>query len=74
MRPSNKETIVKNKVIRVKNHVVKHRAKYAVAATLTVCTVIAYRNAKALNVFLIENGIDPDTYWLTPEDLESVAS
>lgn len=40
------------KIVKVKNHIRRNRAKYAAAATLTVCVAFQYRIASSWNEFL----------------------
>lgn len=51
-----------NKLTAVKNHVVRNRAKYAVAATLTVCVALQINNAKTWNAFLDKHGLTNEYY------------
>ncbi|QAU06271.1 hypothetical protein SEA_RICKMORE_37 [Gordonia phage Rickmore] len=45
------------KLITAKNHVLRNRAKYAVAATVTVCVAVQYKAASQWNEFLKENDL-----------------
>lgn len=45
------------KLIAAKKHVIRNRAKYAVAGTLTVCVAIQYKAATQWNDFLKENDL-----------------
>jgi len=51
------------KATSAKNHVIKHRAKYAAATTASVFVAISIRNARCLNEFFAEKGIDPTEYY-----------
>jgi len=51
-----------NNYVAVKKHVHKHRAKYAVAATLTTFAVIRIRSAVRWNTFLKDHDLF-DTYY-----------
>jgi len=56
---------MKKKIANVKNHVVKHRTKYAVGATVVVLTAGHLRTVGKLNEFLKEHDLfdayyDPD--------------
>lgn len=53
--------------MQIKNFIFKHRVLFAVVGTATVFIILNKRNAKEINKFLTEHGIDPATYWL-PED------
>ena len=56
-----------------KNHIVRNRAKYAVAGTTIVFLGIMYRNGQEWIAFLEEHCIDPHEF-LNPEALaESIA-
>lgn len=69
---------MKDKVIRLKNHVVAHRATYTFAVTstviLTACAAMSYRNMQQLHQFFVDHDIDPNLYYLSGTDLEVVAS
>ena len=54
------------KIDKVKNHIRRNRAKYAVAATLTVCVAFQYRIASSWNEFLEENEM-LDEFYADPE-------
>ncbi|QPL14686.1 hypothetical protein SEA_SCHWARTZ33_41 [Gordonia phage Schwartz33] len=45
------------KIIAAKKHVYRNRAKYAAAATLTVCVTVQIKAAGQWNKFLVENGL-----------------
>jgi hypothetical protein len=49
---------------KVKDHVVKHRAKYAVAATAAVALKLQFRTANQFNTFLEEKGLLEEYYHL----------
>jgi hypothetical protein len=49
---------------KVKNHVVKHRAKYAVAATAAVALKLQFHTANEFNTFLAEKGLLEEYYHL----------
>ncbi|ADD81042.1 gp044 [Rhodococcus phage ReqiPoco6] len=66
MKPSTKGPIMNDKIAAVKNHVKKHRAKYAVAGTLVVCTVIHIRIVSNLNRFLDDHDL-MDMYYTNGE-------
>lgn len=57
---------IKNKAVSTKNHIVRHRAKYASAATLVVCYNIHRQSVKQWYAFLEEKGIDKMEF-ITPE-------
>lgn len=49
---------IKKKALLTKNHVVRHRAKYAVAATLVTCYALHRVTVEQWYEFLEEKGID----------------
>jgi len=61
---------IKSKARSVKNHVYRHRAKYAVGGTSLVFLWLMTKRAEQWNDFLAEKGIDPSEFYLTPEDYE----
>jgi hypothetical protein len=50
----------------IRKFVFKHRVALAIAGTATVFAILNSRNAKLINEFLLERGINPDEFW-TPE-------
>lgn len=48
---------MKKQLATVKNHIIKHRAKYAVAATLAVVGVVYVRASSEIEEFLDENDL-----------------
>lgn len=52
------------KITAVKDHVKKHRAKYAAAGTLIACTVVHIRIVSGLNTFLADHDL-MDQYYYT---------
>lgn len=54
---------VKTKAVSVKNHVVRHRGKYAAGATFIVMLKLQLHTAAQINQFLAEKGIDPMEYY-----------
>lgn len=63
----NKLNSVKNVTTSVKNHVHKHRAKYAVVTTAAAFTALMMRNAEDWNNFLKEHNLY-DEYYKTEEE------
>lgn len=55
---------IKTNAIKVKNHIVKHRGKYAAGAVAFAAIAIQRKHFKMFDEFLIEKGIDPKEYWL----------
>jgi hypothetical protein len=54
---------MKDKILKVKNHVSRHKVEYAVGVTAAAFLVLIHRNNDAIDAFLIEKGIDPAEYW-----------
>lgn len=54
---------IKKKAVTTKDYVKKHRVAIAVVVTSVCWIALARRNAKFMNQFLTERGIDPDEYW-----------
>ena len=54
---------IKNKIDSVKNHVYKHRAKYAAGAVFIIWMAAAKRVSNGVDEFLESKGIDPDELW-----------
>jgi hypothetical protein len=52
---------------KVKNHVVKHRAKYAATATAVVALKLQMQTAKQFNAFLQEKGLYEEYYAIGQE-------
>lgn len=55
------------KLTTVRNHLVRNRAKYAVAATLVVCAVINKARVSEWDGFLTEHNL-LDTYYTNGEE------
>lgn len=55
------------KVVRTRNHIRHHRAKYASAATLTVCAYLAVKRADEWNEFLAEHDLTEEFYHFNEE-------
>ena len=49
-------------IAKAKNHIRKHRAKYAAATTLTACVYVHYRIARQWNKYLEVNDLLDDFY------------
>lgn len=49
---------------KVKTHVIKHRAKYAAAATAAVALKLQFKTANEFNAFLAEKGLLEEYYAL----------
>jgi hypothetical protein len=54
---------VKSSTVSVKNHVVRNRAKYAVAVTAVAFISLNKRAYSSWDAFLLEKGIDPMEYY-----------
>ncbi len=54
---------IKNKIGLVKNHVYKHRGKYAAGTVFIIWMVAAKRVSNGVDGFLESKGIDPDELW-----------
>jgi hypothetical protein len=52
-----KGVVMKDKFTKIKNHVTKHRVKYAVGAAITGVAVIVTKRAQEWNEFAIEEGV-----------------
>lgn len=59
----------KEKITSVKNHVVKHRVRYAIVGTAIPFLLLQHHTATQINEFLEEKGINPLEYYC-PEALE----
>jgi len=59
---------MKDKLISVKNHVVKHRFKYGVATGLTAGLCLVVRNAHITNEFLTEHDLYDKFYEIGMEE------
>ena len=52
----------------VVKHVGRHRGTYFMGSIALVLLVGSVRNSNGFNKFMIEKGIDPNEFWLAPED------
>lgn len=59
---------ISSSTMKVKNHVVKHRAKYAVAVTAAIALKLQMRTADTFNTFLEEKGLLEEYYSLSESD------
>ena len=51
-----------NKIKSVKNHIQKHRVKYAVAATVTTCAALHFATVNQWNAFLDDHDLRDQYY------------
>jgi hypothetical protein len=65
---------IKEKAISAKNHVVRHRAKYAALATLIVMLELQQISNRQWTEFLVEKGIDPLEFFVPEEYFEKLHS
>lgn len=63
---------IKTGAIKVKNHVVRHKAAYAFGGLAITAIALQKQQAKQFEVFLIEKGIDPMEFYV-PEVFVEVA-
>ena len=63
---------VKNGAIKVKNHVVRHKAAYAFGGLAVTAVVLQKQQAKAFEGFLTEGGIDPIEFYF-PDSIAKFA-
>ena len=52
----------------VVNHVRRHKGTYFMGSIALVLLLASIRNSNEINTFLTEKGIDPNEFWLAPED------
>lgn len=64
---------IKNRALRIKNHVSDNRAAYLLALLSAALLQGNYRNSKKFDAFLIGEGIDPLKFWI-PEFYEELES
>lgn len=64
---------IKSKVVSTKNHIVRHRAKYAALVTFIAMLELQQISNKQWTAFLVEKGIDPMEFF-TPEYFEELNS
>lgn len=57
---------IKARLTKVKDHVVDNRAKYTGLAVTVMFMALNVRNARNLDAFFKDNGLDPRDYW-TPD-------
>lgn len=60
-------TMLKDKLVSVKNHVFRNRGKYSAIATLTVCTALHTAQVKEVDGFLKEHNLF-DKYYALDEN------
>lgn len=48
---------MKDRLNRIKNHVVKHRIKYGIGAAITGVTVLVVKRAQEWHEFAVEEGV-----------------
>lgn len=64
---------IKEKAVSAKNHIHRHRAKYAALATFIVMLEVQHMSAMQWTAFLEEKGIDPLEFFV-PEYFEELNS
>jgi len=57
------KTTIKNRALRIKNHVKNHRVAYAVGTTLALSAVVNVRRTTAFYEFLESKSIDPMEFY-----------
>jgi hypothetical protein len=62
---------IKSGAIKIKNHVVRHKAAYAFGGLAVTAVVLQKQQAKAFEGFLVEKGIDPMEFYL-PDSITAV--
>ena len=57
------QNTIKAVPFKIKNHVVRHKAAYAMGVVAVAAIALQQRNLKQYNAFLVEKGIDPMEYY-----------
>jgi hypothetical protein len=58
----------------ITNHVKRHKGTYFMGGIALALLTTHVRTLDAMNEFLIEKGIDPNEFFLTPEDFAALQS
>jgi hypothetical protein len=58
----------------IMKHIRRHPGTYIMTSIAVAVLILNARNLSGMNDFLIEKGINPDEFFLTPEDFEAFNS